>query len=252
MRRRSTAASLLTAVLLATTGACSDDRPERAITVEPEDNGTPSSSTGSGSDEETEAVAPDAGAAEPLTEKQINDALLRVQDMPTGWSKQKNEPDDESEATIKPARCQEVLETLDGPEAEPVVKGEATFNNGGPFGTTFVHSISSYEDEIDPDVAQKIADAFGSCPEFTPTDAEGTESTFTVSPMSFANLGDQTLAFAMTASSEGFEFTFNIAMVTVGHNAATFMTAGIAGVSGGELETLARTGMERLDSATRS
>ena len=175
----------------------------------------------------------------------------RVQDMPSGWTKQKDELDDDSEDTIEPQRCQEVIDALDeGFEAEPVHEAESTFNKGGPFGTTSAHSILSYENEIDADTAQEIADAFGSCPEFSSTDSEGTRSKFTVSPMSFDNLGDQTLAFAMTVDSEGFEVTLNIAMVFVGHNLSTFFSGGLTGADGGELEKLARLGMKRLESAS--
>lgn len=228
-------------------GGCSEERPERAVTVEPRDDDAQSS----GVDVESGDDASDGELGEPLTREQIDAALLRVQDLPSGWSKQKNEPDDESEDTIEPRRCQEVIEALDeGFEAEPAHEGETTFNKGGPFGTTFVHSIATYEEQIDPDAAQEIADAFGSCPEFTSTDAEGTKSDISVSPMSFDNLGDQTLAFAMTVNSEGFEVSLNIAMVFKGHNISTFFSGGITGADGAELEKLARSGMKRLESAS--
>ena len=228
-------------------GACGEDRPERAVTVEPQDGDSQETNDGSAG----EGDEPADTAGEPLTQKQINAALLRVQDMPSGWAKEKNEPDDDSDDKIQPARCQEVMETLDkGTDDKPLHEGEVTFSNGGAFGTTFSESLSTFKDEIDDDAAQKIADAFGSCPEFTSIDSEGSKSKISLSPMSFANLGDQTLAFALTVNSEGFEIKLNLAMVVVGHNLATFFSGGLTGASGSELEKLARKGLERLESVT--
>lgn len=231
-------------------GACGEDRPERAVTVEPQDE--TGSESADGSAEKIEE--PGDAAGKRLTKKQIQAALLRVQDMPSGWAKEPNEPEDEEDdGKIEPARCQEVLDALDeGFEEEPAGEGEVTFSNGGAFGTLFNHSISTFEDEVDEDAAQKIADAFGSCPEFTEVDAEGTKSTYTVAPMSFANLGDQTLAFTLKADSDGFEVSLNMAMVMTGHNVSTFFSGGLTGSSGSELEKLARKGVRRLEMVASS
>jgi hypothetical protein len=249
MRRRS-GAVLLTLVLSASLAACGEDRPERAVTVEPQDD-----AAGDSGDAEADTGEDEPGnaAGDRLSQAQVDAALLRVQDMPSGWTKEKNEPEDESDDKIEPARCQEVLDALDeGFDEDPAHEGEVNFSNGGPFGTMFNHSISTFEDEVDSDATQKIADAFGSCPEFSSTDAEGTRTTFTVSPMSFANLGDQTLAFVLNADSDGFEISLNMAMVITGHNVSTFFSGGLTGASGSDLEKLARKGMKRLEVAASS
>ena len=100
---------------------------------------------------------------------------------------------------------------------------------------------------MDADVVQDIADAFSECPSFTSTDSGGEVSKVTVSPMSFANLGDQTLAVAMTFESSTFTVSVNVAYVVIGHNVVAMINGGIAGADGAQLEKLTEQAIAKLE-----
>jgi hypothetical protein len=65
--------------------------------------------------------------------------------------------------------------------------------------------------------------------------------------MSFGNLGDQTLAFAMSLESSMFEVSFNVAYVVVGHNVVSMVNGGLAGADGAQLEKLAKQAITKLE-----
>lgn len=236
----------LLAALMSTAVGCGGDRPERAVTVDPKD---PATSSLEGSDAE-EVEAPTSSSEERLTKAQIDAALLTVNDLPSGWAESPEEADDDSEDTIEPARCQDVMDALDDDSGDAAAEGEANFNKGGAFGTIMSETISSYAEEVDADVVQEIADAFAECPSFTSTDAEGEVTEVTVSPMSFANLGDQTLAVAMSFESSLFTVTVNVAYVVIGHNVLALINGGVGGADGAELEKLAKLAVSKLEDAT--
>ncbi|MCH1868772.1 hypothetical protein [Nocardioides sp. CFH 31398] len=237
----------VTVLLLVALGACGEDRPERASTVESSD-GVENEQGRADDGEQAEAPADPAG--EQLTEEQIQAALLTIEDLPSGWTKEASEEDDESEDTIDPARCQEVLDALDEGTGDPAVDGEADFSKGGPFGTFLNVTLSTYDEEVDEDAVQNISDAFTECPEFTTTDAAGEVSDVTVSPVSFANLGDQTLAVRMEFASSEFTIQVNVAYVVIGHNVLAFLLGGVAGSDAAELEDLAGQAVDKLESTT--
>jgi len=247
--RRPLLAVALVALLTVGTVACSDDRPDRAVTVDPShdvDSGGPLGQNSSGDDAEAPADA--AGAQ--LNDAQVKQALLTIKNMPSGYSQQPNDDsDDDSGSTYEPSRCQDVIDSLDEDDTDPVAEAEVTFNNDGAFGTNVNETVSSYADEADNQNVQKVADAFSDCPRFTETAKDGTVSKYTISPMSFPNLGDQTLAFAMTYESEGFTVNINVAWIVMGHNAITILNGGITGASGTDLEQLARKAVARLEDA---
>ncbi|GAB6984822.1 hypothetical protein [Nocardioides pyridinolyticus] len=234
------------AVLAGAVAGCGEDRPDRAVTVDPKG----SASSGTDASGEEEAAVPQSSAGDQLTEAQIDAALLTVGDLPSGWTKSPEEADDDSEDTIEPARCQEVIDALDDSSSDAATEGEANFNRGGAFGTIMSETISSYADEVDADVVQHIADAFSDCPTFTSTDADGEVSKVTVSPMSFANLGDQTLAVAMSFESSMFTVQVNVAYVVIGHNVLALINGGVGGADGAELEKFAKLAVSKLEDTT--
>lgn len=236
----------LLAALMCTAFGCGDDRPERAVTVDPKD----SAITSQEGSEVEEDEAPTSSAEAQLTKAQIDAALLTASDLPSGWAESPAEADEDSEDTIEPTRCQDVIAALDVDSDDAAAEGEANFNKGGAFGTIMSETISSYADEVDADVVQKIADAFSECPSFTSTDADGEVSQVTVSPMSFANLGDQTLAVAMSFESSMFTVSVNVAYVVIGHNVLALIHGGVGGSDGAELEKLAKLAVSKLEDAT--
>lgn len=242
IRRLIGVAAVLTA-LTGTAAGCGSDRQERAVTVEPK--GT--SGDSGNADDAGGADVPGDAAGDQLSRAQIRSALLSVSDLPAGWALTPDEEDDESEDSVSPAKCEDVLDALDDDSTDAAAEAEANFNKGGAFGTILSESISSYDDVVDANVVQDIADAFSECPTFTSTDSDGEVSKVTVSPMSFANLGDQTLAVAMTLESSMFTVSVNVAYVVVGHNVVAMVQGGIAGADGAQLEKLTKQAIMKLE-----
>ncbi|SEC07495.1 hypothetical protein SAMN04489844_1627 [Nocardioides exalbidus] len=228
---------------LAATG-CGGDRSERAITVDPQKSSSTTDST-----QEAEVVeAPEDSAGDQLSKAQIGKALLAVSDLPAGWTATPAEDEEEeSEDTVSPPKCKDVLDALDETSTDAAAEGEANFNKGGPFGTVLSQTISSYAEPVDASRVQEIADAFSDCPSFNSTDSDGTVSKVTVSPMSFGNLGDQTLAFAMTLESSAFTVSVNVAYVVIGHNVIAMVNGGLTGADGAQLEKLAKKAITKLE-----
>ncbi|HYG95076.1 MAG TPA: hypothetical protein VD859_15975 [Nocardioides sp.] len=233
-------------LLIAPIAACSEERPDRAITVEDGDGADQRDAEPNG--DPAEAEEPESAAGKQLTQQQAEAALLSVNELPSGWAGTPPEEEDESEDTIEPERCQVVIDSLDKlGEETAVAEADAEFNKGGAFGVQLSESISSYSDEVDPGWLESTADAFTECPQFTSTDSQGVISHVTVSPLSFANLGDQTVAFAMTYEQDDWTISVNIAMVAVGHNLVSLFSGGIAGSDGAELEQFGRKAIAKLE-----
>jgi hypothetical protein len=231
------------AVLSLAAAGCGGDRPERAITVDPQRSSATDNST-----QEAEVVeAPEDPTGDQLSKAQIGKALLTVSDLPAGWTATPAEEEEESEDTVSPPKCKDVLEALDETSTDAAAEGEANFNKGGPFGTVLSQTISSYSEPVDSSRIQEIADAFSDCPSFNSTDTDGEVSKVTVSPMSFGNLGDQTLAFAMTLESSAFTVSVNVAYVVIGHNVVAMVNGGLAGADGAQLEKLAKQAITKLE-----
>jgi hypothetical protein len=235
--------AVLITIALAGTASCGG-RDDRAVTVEEADGSTAQS-------EQPEAVAaPEDVAGQQLTQKQVNAALLTVADLPSGWTLgEESDEEDSDNEEIEPAKCAELVDSMDADEEDAVAEGERNFNKGGPFGTLMGVSISSYEDEVDGNKLTQIADVFGQCSSFKGTDKSGVVTDYTVAPLSLANIGDESLALTMTAESEGFTIPINLYLVVIGHNALTFYNGGIAGADGAQLETVGKLAIKRLEKA---
>jgi hypothetical protein len=247
--RRLSAIAILGVVTLGL-AACGEDRPDRAITVEPSETST--SNTVENADAQAEEPAP--GAGDRLSTKQAKDALIRVQDLPSGWAKDPNEDDDEDDDDpIEPASCDKLMSSLndESKDGTRVAHATASFSTGGLFGTVLTEEISSFKEDAPVERLQDVADVLGKCPTFTSTDADGVKSRYTVSPMSMANLGDQTLAMRMDVKNDTISVQAALAYVVVGHNVVTFSAGGIAGVDGAQLEKIARTAIARLEKVAK-
>lgn len=225
---------------------CSEDRPERAVTVGEKDELAPDPDDPPASKDEP----PDA-AGDKLSQAQVERALLGIKEMPSGWAvSQPDQEEDDGQTVAEPRRCQELLDDLEQSDMEAEAKAEVEFEQGGSFGTFFSMSVESFENDSDADL-ESIASTMTKCPKFT-TVEDGEKTKFTVSALSFPNLGEQTFALHMVAETGGFTIPLDMVIVVVGHNAVTFATGGFVGMRGEELEQLARKGMQRLGRAADS
>lgn len=249
----STARTRLVAVIAAfaiagLTAGCGEDPPSRAGTVETE--GTDDTTPAPASEESEEPVADDA-AGRQLTVKQARAALPTVATLPSGWSADPenvlfgDDEDNDSDDTTTPAHCAEIFDAIESDEKDPTAKASANFTSGG-FGPWFGVEISSFDDEVDDEMFEKVLDALGKCPEFT-VDSHDGPATYKVSPLSIANVGEETAAFRLNVESGGMSMLMDFAIVRNGHNTITGATAGLgSGMPATEMEKQLRLTMKRL------
>lgn len=216
-------------VLVVALAGCGADRPERADTVRGP----------------TPTLQEDVEEAVALTQRQVESALLTVEDMPTGWSVDTSE-DSDSEDVIEPAECEALFEALDK-ASDPVAKAEAAFTAGG-FGPFLEHGVSAFE-ESTADQLEQVVDTLNQCPEFSSTDTEGVTTEFTTAPLSFPNVGDRTLALRFQGSTGGIDVVVDALFIAIGSNGISIVVGGLVPMKGEELESIATTAVEKLNDA---
>jgi hypothetical protein len=187
------------------------------------------------------AVVPQASTLSAATAKR---ALLTLDDMPTGWTQEKPDPD-EDDQTVTPKACAGVFDALD--EHDPLAEAEASFS-AGDFGPSLEHSVSSWP-KSQSQALKQIGDALRKCPKFTSTSKDSTSVTFEATGLSFPNLGDRTLALRLKGKSDGIGVVADIVYVAKGTNAVVLTTTGLQPLDGATFERLARTAIARLDAA---
>jgi len=131
-------------------------------------------------------------------------------------------------------------------------EAEASFTEGGAFGTQLDTSVVSF-DMLDLKTnLSHLASQLSKCPAVTATDKSSEKSEIAISALSFPNLGDETLAMRLTIKTEGISGVADLIFVAQGHNGFSLLTAGLKPVEGPTLEKIARAGVSRLTRASES
>lgn len=226
------------ATALMLTGCASEEPPRRAGTVEPAEAGQDDPATdGSAGGGEAQSRSEDRleAAGRELTKQEARAALPSVRVLPAGWSvdpenTMNSDEDDGSSDTVTPERCQVVfdaMETLD--EEEPAAKAGVTFT-GGMLGPFLGVSISSYAEEVPAEWFAQVLDGLSECPRFTLDDGES-KTKFTVSALSFPNLGEESMALRMAAEAEGMPLALDLVAIRNGHNVVSVSQASLGGAA---------------------
>jgi hypothetical protein len=192
---------------------------------------------------------------DPLTSKQIKDALIKLEDLPSGYTEDRELISDDSEddkLTAGSKKCESLNSTLNADESvKPFGEGEVGFKES-EFGPFVGESVSSFKGSRVEDGMGKLKDAFKTCKKFETTAKDGTKTKFSVSQMSFPSLGDDTIAVKMTASEPTFGMSFDLSLVAVriDQNVVMMLNFGIGKALGGQkFEKLTRLAVERIDQA---
>jgi hypothetical protein len=219
MRSRFLFASL--ALLLA---ACGDD----------DDNGQAQTI------ETTTTVAEEGSSTTSGASSDLSDVVVQLDDMPAGWSVTPPESDDDTD--------DELCEGQDPfNEIEPQDEAESGFQQSelGPFVSS---AASQYADEDQAgEMMDQLAEATNACQSFTQTDEDGTETEFTISALSFPDLGDETFAFRLAATTMLGPLTMDFAVVREGSTGLLIANGGLGAAPDSELtESLLQTMLDRL------
>lgn len=193
-------------VLVALFAAACGGGENRATTIEPTGSPAAEATDSTTAPEEVEKTTT-AAETEMETEQAANspdELLLMLGDMPTGWTTAPEmvTGDDDGGAT---GFCGEP--PIDE-QFEPSAEAEAAFKKDD-FGPFVNHAVATYESREAEQAMDAALEAAQSCQEWTETE-DGEETTFTLQPVSFPTVGDQTVAFRINAESQDFTFTGDV------------------------------------------
>lgn len=186
-------------------------------------------------------------------EATLRQALLTIEDLPTGWT---TAAEEEGATEEEPAPCG--IE----PTEEETTSVEEHFQKGELEDQLMV-SVSAFDNAGDAEAAlQEFRTQLQNCREWEDTDDEGTHFAWALSPLSFPNLGEETVAFRVSADITGNEEGFEITASMVGDMIVVRRVNAVSGVfhfglglfgpaeiDSEQTETFARKADEKLSSA---
>lgn len=177
----------MTALALAL-GACGgddDDGLAQTVTTTSTTSTTPSAPAERAGDEPSTTTTAAPGPRDPQA------ILLKLEELPTGWTT--SPPDEEDDGTSD----MDCFAEAAGEDFDDQADAEVAFQQSD-FGPFIGASVTVEESG---DAAQERVDLFATgmqaCDGYTETDEDGNETTWTVSPLSFPDLGDGTFAARM-------------------------------------------------------
>jgi hypothetical protein len=196
--------------------------------------------------------------ARPLTERQLQARLLTPSDLPSGYFKSRDDSEHGGDIHADNPHCERIL---GGDSDDAAGRAEAFDENGGPpvageDGAAYrdlllrESLLSAAADNVHRHFAA-MRRALGRCRHVTISGA-GFRASMTLRHESFADLGDETLAYAlrgrfiaagMTVPASG-----QLVGVRAGNAGAVLFTFGLGRRSGTDIEAVTRTAVSRLTS----
>lgn len=230
-------ATIAVLAVLTLAAGCGSDDDGQARTVETteaptsEDTAAETASTDVAVEEETEEEGP--GDASP-----VNDVVVRLEDLPTGWSEAPPSAEDDDTSFC------------DGhdPMAEmtPVEEASSDFqmSDFGPFLSSDAMRFATADDA--QAFIDTFADAVNACSEFTETDDSGTTITYTLAPLSFPDLGDGTFAARMSATTPFGPLSVDFAVTVAGPTVLAVVNGGFGAPDTALTESSMRLMLDRI------
>ncbi|MBA4607645.1 hypothetical protein H1W00_04070 [Aeromicrobium sp. Marseille-Q0843] len=211
--------------------------------------------SGPGVDPDEYGAVVEEAPSELLTEVQIQKALLTVNDLPDGWSFNSDFEgggEDDSRTTSEDPGCEEFTAGLTNTDGTLTAgEAEVTFSKSeyGPFLTQTIRSKGG-DDAVKS--MKSFKSALKGCDFYTMIDgAGGVRTDYVISDLPFPDLGDDTVALTMRATTEGQTIDLPMAIVRVDHTLvmlATFQLGGGTGTQ--EFEAVARTAVKKVKKAS--
>ncbi|GAA1743967.1 hypothetical protein [Aeromicrobium alkaliterrae] len=168
-----------------------------------------------------------------LSADELASALLTTDDLPRGFEVDDSESEDGDESTdeiieASSDSCSDLWEETESPFDEgDYPEAEAAFTNGelGPFVYQYLIAV---DEETVADEFAGLQLAVESCTDFVTRDADGFETTFTLTPIEAPDLGDKNFAFqmALVFSDGDFEVegTMTAVMTSIGGHVMMLMS----------------------------
>ena len=175
--------------------------------------------------------------APPIEEADVDRAVLRLSDLPTGWSVSTDDDDESGKVKSSKAGCADRWQKID--DAEAPIRAEVDFKRGNR--ARLNQSVAAWNGPADITVdgyRQLIAD----CPKIS---RDGVDLTY--GELSFPALGDRSVAFAidLEAGDEGSAEVVAVIAEKNGFSVATFLIESFA-PDNQLLEQATRTALSRI------
>lgn len=193
-----------------------------------------------GGDGEADAGGADApasttAAAPPPFDPQ--EAVIALSDLPSGWAVDPDDEDDEDEDFCGRG---ESVKSLVG--VESVGKAEAQFAEGGSI-PVLVNALGAYAPGDADTAFDRLRGILADCPSF---ESDGT--TFDIAPVSFPEVGDESVPLLFSGEVEGFTIGFYFVIARV-EDGITIVGYGGLAPDVSEAERFARLAVTKLEEA---
>jgi hypothetical protein len=188
-----------------------------------------------------------------LTERQLQARLLTPSDLPSNFVKSRDDSDDDADVQADSPGCERIL---GGHGDDAARRAEAVYENGGP--PERGNRVLLLQESVFSDAADNVERDFAAmrraldgCRRVTIAGA-GFRASMTLRRESFADLGDETLAYAlrgrfiaagMTVPTSG-----RLVGVRVGNAGAVLFTFGLGRRGGRDVQAVTRRAVRRLTS----
>jgi hypothetical protein len=169
----------------------------------------------------------------------LDQVVVQLSDLPTGWSV--SPPDSEDETDDSFCEGQDPFNEI---KAKEEVESSFQQSDFGPFVASGA-SIYTGDDQAD-EVMGLLTTMANKCQKFTETDDDGTKTEYTISPLSFPDMADDTFAFRMSAMSPFGPFNLDVAAVRDDDTVVSIINGGIGAADSDLTESLMRTMVGRL------
>jgi len=162
----------------------------------------------------------------------LESMVLTLDDMPSGWTTAPEMlSDDEATGTTF---CGIDEAEIDVPD-EAGASVDAAFKQSD-FGPFVFHTVGRVGDAGEATAAlDRMLNAASQCSEWTETDDQGVETTWSITPLSFDNVGDDTIAFRLSSETEGMPVTVDMVMWNRG---PVLSVVGLFGIGGTDADLL--------------
>lgn len=247
--KRHVAGTVLIALLITGCGSGDGGRATTVKTAEASRGASDAVPTRAGSSTASTATASETPQTE-ISESKLKTALLSLDEMPTGFTLGDPTDDDDGKAQAGDDACAKRFDDLDKlGEGVKTAKAERDFMKGAGLSGSFLNqSLSAYKNKAD---ATKMISAainvLSECPKFVDVDEQGEKTTFTLKPLSFPKVGDQTFATAMTGSTKDLDISGQLVINRVGSVVQLVGHLGLMGADVDVTDKVVRRGVAKLE-----
>jgi hypothetical protein len=174
----------------------------------------------------------ESGSTDEAPPVELESMVLTLDDMPSGWTTAPELLSDDGAPGTTFCGIDEA--EIDVPD-DAGASVDAAFKQSD-FGPFVFHTVGRLGDAGEATAAlDRMLDAASQCSEWTETDDQGVETTWSITPLSFDNVGDDTIAFRLSSDAEGMPVTVDLVMWNRG---PALSVVGLFGIGGTDADLL--------------